>query len=155
MIDMLKRVLRDMELKFTIRENSNKQYISLTFEKEDLFDQIFRYNVLIILDESVRTVSIYVPSINPVGGIDVKNIKSDILHEKIAYMNERTLYGYLNVRENNEVRYKYSFVYIDDYVYTRHILDTLFDYIDFITYEAGLIINPVITLKDLKRLREI
>ncbi|MEK4081276.1 hypothetical protein [Solibacillus sp. FSL K6-1126] len=155
MIGLLKEVLNDINLKYTVREKGEEQFISLTFEKEDLFNELIRYNILIFTDPSINAVSLYVPAINPIGVDDFKSLNNNILKEKIEYFNERNLYGMLKVMENNEIRFKYSFVYLHSYEYLKDVLEVLFGYIDFIVYEVALLAMPTLSLRNFISIREI
>ena len=154
MINMLKKILNELNLKFTIKENASDQYISLTYEKEDIFNELIRYNVLIFADVSVNAVSFYVPAIYPIGNRDNKTIDLTVLKEKIEYINEKNLYGMLTVKNNREVVYDYSFVFIDNHEYLKEVMVVIFDYIDFIVYEVGLLTNPYISLHEFISIRE-
>lgn len=154
-VERIQTVFEQLELKYTIRDRDDSAYISMTFEKSDVFNERFRYNLLIFSDEEVEAITILIPSIN--SKMSFKNESSDleVLKKKINFINERILYGGLKVMENREVRFDYSFVYINDENYLKVIFDTLLKYIDFIIYEVSLLMEPTIGLKEFLEIRKI
>ncbi|MGE7951919.1 hypothetical protein [Lysinibacillus xylanilyticus] len=154
-VESIITMLEQLELNYTIRDQDNSAYISMTFEKSDPFNKRFRYNLLIFSDDEVEAVSILIPSINSV--MSYRNQKSDfeVLKKKIDYINERILYGTLNVMNNREIIYEYSFVYIENIHYLKKVFETLLKYIDFIIYEVSLLMEPSIGLEEFVKIREL
>ncbi|MDP1392004.1 hypothetical protein [Lysinibacillus capsici] len=148
-------MLKQLEIKYTIRDHRDSAYISMTFEKSDLFNERFRYNLLIFSDIDVEAVSILIPSINSIMSYKNQNSDFEVLKKKIDFINDRILYGTLKVMNNKEVRYDYSFVYIDDIHYLKKVFQTLLKYIDFIIYEVSLLMEPSIGLEEFLKIREI
>ena len=154
MYELLIMVLDKLELKYAIRSKNGEQFISLTFEKEDMDEVVVRYNVLIFAEEILNAVTILIPSISPLGVENIDLIDIITLEDKINYLNEKSLYGKLTVESNKEITYDYSFVYINDFEYLEVVVKSIFEYIDFIVYETALLTSPLITLKEFRLIRE-
>lgn len=154
---LIEDILKKMNLKYTIRKNkydNNIEYISLKFEKVDPYDNLVHYSVLIFLDEFLGTVSIVIPSINPILSDDL-DLDIELLEEKIEFLNHKGVYGHLTLdKKLIEVSYKYNFVYIPKEKYLQLVLHELFIYMDFIVYEAGVLLSEGVNFENIIEIRK-
>lgn len=154
MYELIKEVLDENTLKYTIRELSNgNEYLALNFIDKDKYEREYNYSLLILTNERTNAVSLIIPSIKPIPFSSV-NEDRKILEEKIDFLNNQIcLFGQLELFKK-QVTYEYNFVYIDSKEYLGEVLMTLLNFLETLVYETGIVISSDVKLDTLKGLVE-